>query len=400
MAIKKIKIGNTTHDIQDGRIVGVTSTVSSGNGSVVTSGGVYNALSFLNTGINVRGIATDGYVSKDVIWDSGGYNGWKNFIQQLGLVPGSDVESTKAKFTNLFKNRPSVALFKDGLGTLIDFAYSAPFPAVLANNLAYISQIHIDILYGVDEVFYMVFESASYRLTLMYAWDDDSEEYVYAWMLGRKQNILFFHLFPLDEYGYFNFENWDSENRQWIAYDTLEAIERGEFDRILDLSNGIILNYTGSLWNHGIFSSESVNGQEFHYSLRFGPQSGNRVYLRLSENVIPVTIYEQSASESDIQDELMDCVVDIYVPNENLIYFTEDDVFAIRWNHHDFMQIFESDIVDYIESRLNIYPTVYAVYYDVFSTFPYDDTAPTNIIAYVLLKDSITGKFFWVMFEQ
>lgn len=63
MAIKKIKVGGTSYDINDPRITGVDTTPTSSSGNVITSGGVYTALQ--NAGEDRFFVATYGVTTGD-----------------------------------------------------------------------------------------------------------------------------------------------------------------------------------------------------------------------------------------------------------------------------------------------------------------------------------------------
>lgn len=407
MAIKKIKIGNTTHDIRDDRIVGVTSTVSPGNGSVVTSGGVYSAIQNA-TAIELLSINMSEYIGiqYDCIRAGASYDSWKRFCNELGFPYDSDAQSTEESIEDLFhgQNRLKEVYFRDGLGLLVNAGEYVSVSDVLANNLSYIASISIERIFSEDECSFLTFESTAHRLTLMTMYDSEHGATVYAFLLSPKKNILFFNFQKCviwEKVNSISYRDWPTQAKQNIALRTLLALSAGVFDLLVDDNDGLFLRSSCDDDSFGctIFEGNNYLGADVTFTLSFGYAAIDNVRCKLSDNIYDSESVYYDQSESELNDAV-NSVLEAAVPIGDTVYIGGDGVSLCRFPTSEFLRLYGQFIEDYFYDRQNAFgPEIFAVFYDPYSSYwRYDDYVPDMGNFYVLVR-ATSNKLFWLYFD-
>ena len=257
MAIKKIKIGNTTHDIQDGRIAGVTSSVSDGLGSVVTSDGVFDSLGRVRT---VNASPTRGPLADDypVIVRTAHVDGNISQFHQLADFLGCDTKSTISAYQTYLQTvyslgQSSITTCRDLAGmTSVEYfngednVGNSRYNPVFAHQIAAFAGDSISFLEG-DNTYmcYRVFENNLFRLVVGFCMDTKDTHDFYFAIKSTKRNILWVD----SDWGdctLLAFEDWldtgcTREPDQIFNYTILRAVQEGMFDAAYEYETDSII---------------------------------------------------------------------------------------------------------------------------------------------------------------
>lgn len=282
MAIKQIKIGNTSYDLNDKRISAIDSTVQSGSSNPVTGGAVYSALQNAGGGGGVTELLFNVKFSNgwpcDVkhVNERDNTSEWNSFKNYVGYADSSTFGAAYLdEIFNALNTHARYKIYFDGL-----YVYSASIANVVTADTDPIvaHQIFVahsddiqQLFYNGDEISYVVFEDNSHRFILGRFWDDQGEAYEYFAIKSLKQNILFVDP-SWSMNGVFAFNNWVSGAKKNFNDGILQAVRGGKFDAVYDMNAEVLLPLKSyrNTDNEIIYGAEEkIGGADMEYLIMY-----------------------------------------------------------------------------------------------------------------------------------